>query len=502
MAKVTKGIISPIYVTESGDSYVALDGKAFLVNENEITEAEITSAPGEFRSLVLANNNFKITNEGVIWYHGTTKLIYDALSEKFFINNSEVLSESFSNHLLATGLVNYSLKSKIQLFEYAAKNHSSYVTLDFAQKIEEGDIKCYIMKLNEDFYIYRMNEANRIYRFSKLNANEAFDYVLEQTGHEITEMTAELLEGERIKAAEKLAKVNLLEEMIAFLKDQRGIIAEADKSIAEIKEADTLINSEIKRLEEEIETIKNGEDLTEACDACGEDPCECSSESNEVEETETEITESGEEAGIPGEDIESDLEEVDNSEDRETKGEEGTDEAPSDEGEEGAKVVVEDRAKEIEDELMKKAYGEEVEESDEVTNEEVEETNEDRAKEIEDELNAEGEPEKAEENQEEIEGNNESVETTNEEVEETTEEVETTNEEVEETNEDIVDRQDGYVPGILKYAVGDFAEGTEVQVDAEAYASSAKDESVTVFIGESPIKVTKREILLADGETV
>ena len=42
MAQVTKQIISPVFVTESGDSYIALDGKAFLVGENTITEAEIT----------------------------------------------------------------------------------------------------------------------------------------------------------------------------------------------------------------------------------------------------------------------------------------------------------------------------------------------------------------------------------------------------------------------------------------------------------------------------
>ena len=64
MAQVTKEILSPVFIAENGDSYISLDGKAFLVSENSITVAEITSAPGEFRSLVLALNNFSITNEG------------------------------------------------------------------------------------------------------------------------------------------------------------------------------------------------------------------------------------------------------------------------------------------------------------------------------------------------------------------------------------------------------------------------------------------------------
>jgi hypothetical protein len=385
MAKVTKGIISPMFVNEAGETFISLDGKAFLVGENNITEAEITSAPGEFRNLVLALNNFTVTNESLTWYHGTTRLRFVAETNKFYINNSEVLGESFSSHLIASGLVNYGLKSKISLFEFAAKNHNNFIALDFAQKIEEGDMKCYIMKLNEKFFVYRMNEANRIYTFKSLNANEAFDYVLEQTGHEITDLTSELLEGERVKAAEKFNRISVLQEMIAFLKDQRGVIAEADKTISEIKEADTLINSEIKRLEEEIENIKNN--IEEGCGECGAESCECNSEATEeVEETEA--------------------------------------------------------------------------------TEEVEET--DRTEEIE--------------------------------TEET--EAESQVDTVTEEDEELVDRQDGYVPGTLKYGNDQYSEGTEIQIDAEGYTTSAKDDVVNVFIGDTPLKISKREIELADGETI
>ena len=82
--------------------------------------------------------------------------------------------------------------------------------------------------------------------------------------------------------------------------------------------------------------------------------------------------------------------------------------------------------------------------------------------------------------------------------------------EKEETNEEetkveeVVDRQDGFVPATLKYEVGEFAEGTEIQVDAEDYTTSGQDESITVFVkdSEKPIKINKRDILLADRETV
>ncbi len=475
MAQVTKQIISPVFVTESGDSYIALDGKAFLVGENTTTEAEITTAPGEFRSLVLALNNFTLTNEGLIWFNGINRIRFVKESNNFFVNNSEVLAESLTNHLLASGIVNYTNKTKIQLFEYAAQNINNFVSLDFAQKIEEGNVKCYVMKLNEDFFVYRMNEANKIYKFGKLDANAAFDYVKEQTGYEITDMTQELLEGARKEAAEKLEKINLLEQMIAFLKDQRGVIAEADKSIQEIKEADTLINSEIKRLEEEVEAIKNGtEKVDEGCGKCGTDGCVCETEATTeeteteataeeteatteeteatTEETETEATneEAGDEAGVEAEDIKADHTEVDSDEKREAKSEEADDSAPSDEGEDGAKEVAEA------------------------------EVTEDDAEDIEDAEAEMGEPEKSEEDQEKLEAPMDEAD----------------------VEEELVTRQDGYVPGTLKYETDDFAEGTEIQIDAEAYTTSGQDESITVFVNEKPLKVNKRDVELADGETV
>lgn len=399
MAKVTQNIISPIHVNEDGSSYIALDGKAFLVKENEITEAEITTAPNEFKNLVIALDKFKVTNEGVAWYHGISRFRYNKEDNKFFISNSEVLSESFKNHLLATGLVSYSLNPMIDLFENAAKNHDKFVSLDFATKISTGTIKCYVMEQNGNFFVYRINESNKIYKFQKMTPAECFDYVKENTGHQLV-MASELLEGERAKVAETHKKVEILEQMIAFLKDQRGIIAEADKSIEEIKEADTLINSEIKRLEEEISKVE------ESCDACNEEPCVC------------EVKEGNEGEGNEPEELEDETTEVDSDEAREKEGEEADKEVPEDEGEEGAKEVAEKKTNEAE------------------------------------------------------------------------------------LEEDHVSRTDGYVPGILKYGIENHAEGTEIKVDAEGYTTSGQDESITVFIGDAPIKVTKREISLADTETI
>tara|TARA_Y100000385_G_scaffold289325_1_gene358415 strand:- start:101 stop:1456 length:1356 start_codon:yes stop_codon:yes gene_type:complete len=451
MAKVTKEIISPLHINENGDTFICLDGKAFLVKENQIEEANIMSSPGEFRNLALALEHFQITENGITWYNGATKIRYFAETNKTYLNNTEMLGESISNHLLLSGVVNYNQKSKIDLFEFACKNYNRYSVLEFAQKIEEGSVKCYVMKLNENFFIYRMNESNKIYKFGKLNANEAFDYIKEQTGYELADMAGDLLEGERVKAAKKQAEIEKLEEMIAFLKDQRGIIAEADKSIEEIKEADTLINNEIKRLEEEVQsfeefTAQTAEEHELEQDVEDENKPKGAADMEEAssDASDTESMEDGEEAGEPAEEVESDAKEVDNEEDREEEGEEPTHDAPEASGEDaGDEVAPESK------------------EDDEVEDE------------------GESDVEESEELEAEKKTNEAGLET-----------------------QSTVNRADGYVPATLNRKTENYAEGTEMKVDAEDYTTSGADENITVFIGEQPTKVLKRHISLANTETI
>jgi len=521
MAQVTKNIISPVHVNENGGTFIAIDGKAFLISDNKITEAAITSAPGEFRSLVLALENFKVTNEGLTWYHGVSRFKYVKESNKFYIANTEVLAESFERHLLATGLVNYQMKSKVQLFEFAAKNHDKFASLEFVEKIEEGHIKCYVMKLEESFFVYRMNEANKIYKFDELNAAECYDYIKEQTGHELV-MASELLEGERAKAAEKSEKVKVLEQMVAFLKDQRGVIAEADKSIDEIKAADTLINSEIKRIEEEIENLRNDIEETENV------------EEAESEATDSETMEDGEEAGEPAEEIEKDAEDVDSDEEREAESEEATEEAPEAEGEEGKDDVAgeeeetetpEDESTGDQDDEVEDEGDSDIEESEvyewavrgmdaNYDGDKVPEQLRDQARKLgvritfdpegnapyAGSLSLSSKNKKAIMKIASITGHASEIADGVYTIEESSIAEKKTNEEDLEESE--IDRADGYVPGTLRFKNEEFAEGTEIKVDAEGYTTAGSDDSVNVFINEQPKKVLKRDIALADSETI
>ena len=74
-------------------------------------------------------------------------------------------------------------------------------------------------------------------------------------------MFEDILESANQKNQLKFEKISNLHEMIAFLKDKRGDLADQDKNIEEIKEADHMINQEIKKLEKEIKVIE-AEDLS------------------------------------------------------------------------------------------------------------------------------------------------------------------------------------------------------------------------------------------------
>jgi DNA-binding SARP family transcriptional activator len=114
------------------------------------------------------------------------------------------------------------------------------------------------MKVGENIYISRINETAKIYNFFKANnANAALEFVAEKTNVDVTDFLAESLEGEAAERAKLLSTISEKTDIINFLKDQRGLLAEADRSIEEIKAADALIEGEIERFENEVKELQS-----------------------------------------------------------------------------------------------------------------------------------------------------------------------------------------------------------------------------------------------------
>jgi hypothetical protein len=160
---------------------------------------------------------------------------------------------TFSNHVLASGLVRYNEKATADLFESLPILLENFVSLDFAASFKGNGVNVELFKMNEEVYVSRFNNGNRISKFFKAkNANEALEYVKTETGESAHLFLKEMLSGEEKELAETKNLIESYESMISFLKDQKGLLASTDRNDAAIKEAENLINTEIKEWENKI----------------------------------------------------------------------------------------------------------------------------------------------------------------------------------------------------------------------------------------------------------
>jgi hypothetical protein len=249
--------LSPVKIINENEIEFYLHGKSFTVNTTENTVVENETISEDLYPLAWAVENFQFIDNKIVWYKGVHKMYYDITESKFYMGNTEILNKDFTNFTMASGVIRYDEKAIAESFEHAANNAESFVILDFVKTINENGNLIDVMKLGENVYISRINESAKIYNFFKANtANAAVEYVNEKTNVNITEFVADLVEGELTEYVDALDEINKKEGLIAFLKDQRNTLAEADKSIEEINDADALIEGEITKFETEIKELK------------------------------------------------------------------------------------------------------------------------------------------------------------------------------------------------------------------------------------------------------
>lgn len=253
---MTTNILAPfVSVNESFQFYV--NGRAFEMNENEIKHLDGVQINKQLVNAINAFESFEFGSNSIKWFHGPSKFTYNLESSEFFHNNSIIEGSTFANHILTAGLIRYNESKTAELFQSIPNLLENFVTLDFAASFEGNNVTVDAFKLNEQVYIARFNNTNKIGKFFSTTANEALQYIQQETGENASQFLAELLEGEELEIAKNEETINKYNSMIAFLKDQRGLLAESDKTIEEIKQADILINSEIEIWENRIAEIKS-----------------------------------------------------------------------------------------------------------------------------------------------------------------------------------------------------------------------------------------------------
>jgi hypothetical protein len=216
-----------------------LSGKKAATTELEKELAEVNET-----ILTLTNSGIQVTFK------------YDANENKTFIGNREVITEGVTEQAFASALIRYEDKGLLNLFEMAAKNFGMYNILEFVTESQLGDVKVSTIRTENRVYAWRINEATKIGKFIQMEPQELINYVAEETGADITASVQDLLDGIKEQVEDRENAVALRREMISFLQDQKGRLAEADRNIPAIKEADHFLSSEIKRIGEEIESLE------------------------------------------------------------------------------------------------------------------------------------------------------------------------------------------------------------------------------------------------------
>lgn len=239
------------------DKFNELSEKLDFLNE----EAKKLRVSGKKEAVKSINKEIKSTKDSLDSVNeSATTIKFHWNKESYYAGKIEFAmakDESLTENVFAAGYIKYEDKSVFRLFELAAENFKSFVELDFVKESVNNDIKVYTMKAENNVFIYRVNETTKISQFKKLLADAAVEYVAEQTGDDITELVESLLESLSERRAAKNEKINLYNEMLSFLHDQVGRLAEADRNLPDIKAADNLLKSEIKRISEVLSTTQN-----------------------------------------------------------------------------------------------------------------------------------------------------------------------------------------------------------------------------------------------------
>ena len=246
------------------DELVGLNKKIDFLNENiksyKVSGKTLAVTEVENELKVLESARLNVLSNSVV-----VKIAYNVSENKFYAGNIELAfspSIRLAESMLAAAYIRYEDKALINLFEFASKNFKHYNILEFVSESKDGDIKVLAMRADNNMFVYRFNESTKIAKFSKLLADAAIEYVAENTGADITPMVEDILESYKERRATKNSKIQLMHEMIAFLKDQKGRLSEANRNLPDIKAADQLLNSEITRISEELTDAQNEDILT------------------------------------------------------------------------------------------------------------------------------------------------------------------------------------------------------------------------------------------------
>lgn len=184
---------------------------------------------------------------------------YDKESDRFFAGNIEVplgSEDKLSEVFFAAAYIKYADKPLLESFQIAANHFEAFQTLDFVSESSADQITVVSMRAENNAFVFRTNEDTKLSTFKKMLAEDAIKFVEAETGANVSEQYTDLLEAAQARTALKEERIALYKEMLSFLYDQRGRLAEADRNLPDIKAADNLIETEISKVKEDLASLE------------------------------------------------------------------------------------------------------------------------------------------------------------------------------------------------------------------------------------------------------
>lgn len=212
----------------------------------------LTEANKELTATKKALNETKASSLVVKFSYDANEKIFKAGNIEQVIGTELPLSEVF----FSAAYIRYEDKKLIDTFQLASQNFESYKVLDFVAESKADQVTIVTMRAEKNAFVFRTNEDTKISKFEKMLADAAITYTANETGVDVTEQFQDLLESAAIETSNKLKEADLYKEMLSFLYDQKGRLAEADRNLPDIKAADHLISSEITRIGGVIEALE------------------------------------------------------------------------------------------------------------------------------------------------------------------------------------------------------------------------------------------------------
>lgn len=200
-------------------------------------------------------NQIQTLKESALW----VSYKYNSNENKTYINNREVAPDNLAEQAFASGLINFVNKPILEMFEIAIKNFDKFSSVQNLVETNDSSNFWSIFRINEKAVIYRFNKNLEISTIVTTSPLLMIEQILEAAGVNLEFMFEDILESKKDLKSKIDAKITETYEIISFLKDQKNILAEANRNIPEIKEAENIINSEITKFTQHLSILENDE---------------------------------------------------------------------------------------------------------------------------------------------------------------------------------------------------------------------------------------------------